>query len=72
MESFIHQWDNAIAHNLPSHIYFITLLGWDASTDYFWDKTVQNYTETNQIYHSVAFDGIHLFIYKTIKDLLSY
>lgn len=28
--------------------------------------------EANQIYHSVAFDGIHLFIYETIKDLLSY
>jgi len=25
MESFVHQWDNAFAHNLCSHIYFITL-----------------------------------------------
>lgn len=72
MESFIHHWDNAIAHNLPSPIYFITLLEEDASTVYFWDKAIQNYRETNQIYHSVAFDGIHLFIYETIKDLLSY
>lgn len=72
MESFIHYWDNTIVHNLPSHVYFITLLEQDASTAYLWDKAVQNYTETNQIYHSLAFDGIHLFIYKTAKDLLSY